>query len=124
MYCNGCAGDAARTRGASMPNQVDARRYLKRFGYLKDPVMPEVTAESVAAVAAEVETAGMMGMQSAIMDFQRFARLQVTGQLDEPTRKHMALSRCAMADSLLGPETMAIAAPFVATGTAWKKGIL
>jgi hypothetical protein len=102
----------------------NAYDYLKRFGYLTKLQPSAATGARVAALAGEVESASMVGARSAIVDFQRFARLPVTGQLDQATQQAMDRPRCGMPDRSPGPTALAISAPFVAAGSVWQKGIL
>ena len=64
-----------------------AHKYLVRYGYMPD------TKESI-------ESENLLSMRSAITDFQSFAGINVTGQLDDETMKWMTKRRCGVKDSI------------------------
>lgn len=64
-----------------------AHKYLVRYGYMAD------TQESL-------ESGKLQSMRSAITDFQTFAGINITGQLDDETMKWMTKRRCGVKDSI------------------------
>jgi len=64
--------------------QYEAEEYLAKFGYLK--------------TGTSGKTAALQSLDSAISDFQAFAGLEQTGELDEETVKMMHTPRCGVKD--------------------------
>ena len=64
--------------------QYEAEEYLAKFGYLKK--------------GTSGKTAALQSLDSAISDFQAFAGLEQTGELDEETVKMMHTPRCGVKD--------------------------
>ena len=57
-----------------------SQRYLQKYHYLKTPRNGTVITSFSAPVMSGVEQAE--GLEDAVMEFQRFARLEVTGERD------------------------------------------
>ena len=66
--------------------QHEAEDYLAKFGYIK--------------TGTSGKTAALQSLDSAIADFQAFAGLEQTGELDEETVKMMHTPRCGVKDFL------------------------
>merc|ERR1719400_2866128 len=64
--------------------QHEAEDYLAKFGYIK--------------ASTSGKTAALQSLDSAIADFQAFAGLEQTGELDEETVKMMHTPRCGVKD--------------------------
>ncbi|XP_055846899.1 hatching enzyme-like [Episyrphus balteatus] len=71
---------------APVETNIDAQMYLSQFGYL-----PEASSGNLAMLDEDTVT-------QAIQDFQEFAGLYVTGQLDSDTLQLMSLPRCGVKD--------------------------
>ena len=65
--------------------------YLMKYGYM-DSV--NVGGEEKSASLVDHETL----MRNSIMEFQRFAGLEQTGEMNEETEKMMAMPRCGVKD--------------------------
>ena len=63
-----------------------AEDYLAKFGYLK--------------TSSSGKTAALRSIDSAVKEFQAFAGLRQTGELDEETVKMMEMPRCGVKDVL------------------------
>lgn len=102
--------------------------YLEKFGYLDGPEKPfegddvyvrsgapdHLLAEPLAALSGVYDEATV----EAIRRFQAFAGLEVTGELDEPTREKMNADRCGNPDTLASTESAAVA-EFVTGAGKW-----
>ena len=66
--------------------QYEAEEYLAKFGYLQS--------------GTSGKTAALQSLDSAIANFQAFAGLEQTGELDEETVKMMHTPRCGVKDFL------------------------
>merc|ERR1719331_2276122 len=64
--------------------QYEAEEYLAKFGYLQS--------------GTSGKTAALQSLDSAIANFQAFAGLEQTGELDEETVKMMHTPRCGVKD--------------------------
>merc|ERR1711963_770381 len=64
--------------------QYEAEEYLAKFGYLQ--------------TGTSGKTAALQSLDSAIANFQAFAGLEQTGELDEETVKMMHTPRCGVKD--------------------------
>ena len=64
-------------------------------------------------------------IERAVKVFQRFARLNVTGELDGPTRHQMSKPRCGNADIITNdPFPLGRTKRFVIASSRWKKSHL
>ena len=85
------------------------QQYLKKFGYLQDPRAPsdDAYASLRAAVRVPRATEGAFDDETvaALRRFQQFARLPVTGELDEATQAKMTEPRCGFLDIPSGGPT-------------------
>nr|XP_014285519.1 matrix metalloproteinase-14-like [Halyomorpha halys] len=70
--------------------QTKAMMYLSQFGYLP----PSVRNPSSGMLLSEE------AMTDAIKEFQAFAGLNVTGELDDDTQRTMSLPRCGVKDKV------------------------
>ena len=71
--------------------QYEAEEYLAKFGYLQFGYLQSGTSG---------KTAALQSLDSAIANFQAFAGLEQTGELDEETVKMMHTPRCGVKDFL------------------------
>lgn len=87
------------------------QNYLSKFGYIESPnaAVYGTTPERTTASAPEAPGAFDDNTRQALEGFQRFAGVEVTGQLDEPTLMMMQAPRCGVPDS----------AAFVLDGRRW-----
>ncbi|HEV2861013.1 MAG TPA: matrixin family metalloprotease [Pyrinomonadaceae bacterium] len=87
------------------------QNYLSKFGYIESPndAIFGTTSERTAASAPEAPGAFDDNTRRALESFQRFAGVEVTGRLDEPTLRMMQAPRCGVPDS----------AAFVIDGRKW-----
>ena len=67
-------------------NQHLAEDYLAKFGYLKS--------------SSSGKTAALRSIDSAVKEFQAFAGLRQTGELDKETVEMMEMPRCGVKDIL------------------------
>lgn len=65
--------------------------YLMRYGYMDHLESQEVAGRSANLLSPDA-------MKNSIMEFQRFAGLNVTGEMDEETERMMAQPRCGVKD--------------------------
>ncbi|PSN48126.1 hypothetical protein C0J52_05810 [Blattella germanica] len=97
------------TTTAPIENDVHAMMYLSQFGYLNPQVR---NPNSGALISADV-------MKKAISEFQAFAGLNVTGQMDKDTSETMSLPRCGVSD-VVGYASDSRTKRFALQGSRWK----
>ncbi|XP_048514142.1 matrix metalloproteinase-14 isoform X3 [Athalia rosae] len=83
------------------------KRYLSQFGYL-----PPVNPASGGIISEET-------MSKAISEFQSFAGINITGNLDGETAHLMSLPRCGVKDKV-GPSTDGRSKRYALQGSRWK----
>ena len=89
---------------------ANVRTFLDRLGY----IAPTPAAEMV--VRSQFDGS----LTEAVRKYQRFHGLQVTGTIDEETRRVMETPRCGVADLVNGQEVQpAAGAGYVASGGRW-----
>lgn len=109
------AVDTAAGATGNVVNEL--QDYLSRFGWLRLPDSPPVVAahtELPEAAPGRFDDA----TASALVDFQRFYRLPVTGRLDAATLALLQRPRCGVPDRPVGPDTPD-AGEFVVASTKW-----
>ncbi|KAG8034818.1 hypothetical protein G9C98_007894 [Cotesia typhae] len=85
----------------------DAMRYLSQFGYL-----PPVNPTSGGIISEDT-------VYKAIMDFQAFAGLNITGTMDNETASMMSLPRCGVKDKV-GASTDGRSRRYALQGSRWR----
>ena len=108
-----CSADPPKPEPISGVNgKADAFYYLSSFGYIeanKNEGMASLLSDSSSLITAAIE------------DFQKFAGLKVTGELDRETLKMMNTPRCGLKDKL-GPSTRARRKKrYALQGSKWSK---
>ncbi|XP_021941826.1 matrix metalloproteinase-14 isoform X4 [Zootermopsis nevadensis] len=78
------------SHGAPVQSDTQAMIYLSQFGYLNPKVR---NPSSGTIIAADT-------MKKAIIEFQAFAGLNITGELDRETAETMSLPRCGVRDKV------------------------
>jgi predicted Zn-dependent protease len=103
-----------RTAGLSEEGEADAilelQRFLRRYGYLPPEDAPQEQVHHYTAEDASLDVV----TADALLAFQNFHGLSLTGELDEATAALMARPRCAVPDIV----TVDVVTPFAA-GNRW-----
>lgn len=76
-------------------SQMDAEMYLNQFGYAD---LAPLAQGANADFSKSIEQERKVQTQNALKDFQKFARLPVTGKLDKATKEKMLAPRCGLPD--------------------------
>ncbi|XP_064455146.1 stromelysin-3-like [Ornithodoros turicata] len=107
LLCGLCA--LGMTLAETEIGQGDALNYLQKFGYVK------MTRNRTGALLSS------QALSAAIKDFQRFAGLPATGQLDNVTATTMRLPRCGVRDRSdeIGPESRRRRRRYALQGSKW-----
>ncbi|XP_046410034.1 matrix metalloproteinase-14 isoform X1 [Neodiprion fabricii] len=97
----------AEAEAAPVVSETGAMRYLSQFGYL-----PPVNPASGGIISEDT-------LAKAIAEFQSFAGINITGNLDGETAHLMSLPRCGVKDKV-GPSTDGRSKRYALQGSRWK----
>lgn len=105
------------------------QQYLVKFGYLKDvKEVASLLKNSATTITRDIlnpssSNPAATALRVALSAFQEYARLEVTGNFDEPTKKKMNTPRCGNKDLVAVPDISAIyrSKRYAASGVAWNK---
>ncbi len=111
-------GIAAGDTGAQVGRLHD---FLAQFGYIQSETHAAFGVTSAMAAAAPKDGSFADNTSQALMQYQAFHGLPVTGTLDDATRTMMAQPRCGFPDV---PSRSAGVAAFTAQGNKWNKTAL
>jgi hypothetical protein len=118
-YVPAAEGLTAGDSGAPVERLQD---FLAQFGYIKSPTIETFGVSSAMAAAAPRGGSFEDNTTQALMQYQSFHGIPVTGKVDDATRSMMSQPRCGFPD--LVPPPSAGVEPFTLQGSRWNRTAL